>query len=107
MKTNIKHEGMWWSYTTTCDRCGSSIPSNEWQTSIEPNTEEPDFCLKCLTYFLTNNVLYEDAKKQYGRHRHIDFAKALESLFTPQEHDKEMLHIMEGLLDKNPDFKEQ
>ena len=67
MKTNIQCEGMWWSYTATCDRCGGSIRNNEWSQSHEPNTKEPDFCIKCLTYFLTNNVSYEDAKKEYGR----------------------------------------
>ena len=67
MKTDIKHEGIWWNYNSTCDRCGSCIQGHEWWISSEPNTEEPDFCLKCLTYFLDNNVPYEDAKKQYGR----------------------------------------
>lgn len=65
MKTDIKHEGIWWSYVATCDRCGSFIQGHGWRQTDEPDTQETDFCLDCLKYLLYNNISYEDAKKQY------------------------------------------
>ena len=64
MKTEITHKGMWWNYVMTCDRCGTMY---NWSMTKEPNTEEADFCMDCLTYFLDNNIPYSIAKKQYKK----------------------------------------
>lgn len=65
MKTDIKHKGIWWSHIETCDRCGKTIFDHRWKQTKEPDTQEADFCIDCLRYFLDNNIPYEDAKKQY------------------------------------------
>ena len=62
MKTDIKHEGIWWSYIQICDRCGQKYA---WEQTNEPDTQEADFCIDCLRYLLDNDIPYEDAKKQY------------------------------------------
>lgn len=67
MKTDIKHEGIWWSHIETCDRCGKLIYDHAWRSTNEPDTQETDFCLDCLKYLLHNNIPYEDAKKQFKR----------------------------------------
>lgn len=64
MKTKIQHDGMWWRYIEICDRCGDLIHGHEeFRTSSKPNTEESDFCLKCLRYLVDNNIPYEKAQK--------------------------------------------
>ena len=65
MKSDIKHEGRWWSFIETCDRCGEFIQGHGWRQSSEPDTQEADFCIECLQYLLHNNVPYENAKRQY------------------------------------------
>jgi hypothetical protein len=65
MKTDIKHEGIWWSYIQICDRCGKLICDHAWRGTAEPDMQEVDFCLDCLKYFLNNKIPYEDMKKRY------------------------------------------
>lgn len=67
MKSDIKQNGMWWSWVENCDKCGKLIQSHLSQSSRKPNTEEVDFCAECLRYFIDNNIPYETAKKQYKR----------------------------------------
>lgn len=67
MKTDIKHEGIWWSHVETCDRCGKLICDHAWRSTAEPDIQEEDFCLDCLKYFLNNKIQYEDIKGQYKR----------------------------------------
>lgn len=67
MKTDIKHEGIWWSYISTCDRCGKLRYDHDWEHGNEPNTEEVDFCVNCLTYLLDNNIPYKTAKQEYKK----------------------------------------
>ena len=64
MKTDIKHEGIWWHYIEICDRCGEKYA---WQRTNEPNTQEADFCLECMMYFIDNDIPYERAKQQYKK----------------------------------------
>ena len=66
MKTNIKKDGHWWSWTEICDRCGKAT-DEDWSSTEEPNLEEVDFCVHCLKYFLDNNISYSFTKKLYGR----------------------------------------
>lgn len=63
IKTDIKHEGIWWSLVQTCDRCGQK---HAWRQTNEPDTEEADFCVDCMRYLLDNKIPYETAKKRYG-----------------------------------------
>lgn len=65
MKADIQKNGMWWSWIENCDRCGKIIRTHSTRTSCEPDTEEADFCVKCMRYLLDNNISYADAKKQY------------------------------------------
>ena len=58
MKNHIKQEGMWWKWIETCDRCGSMIREYNVRSTNKPNTEEADFCVNCLKYFLDNNIPY-------------------------------------------------
>lgn len=67
MKTDIKQNGMWWSWIESCDKCGELIHNHSVQSSCEPNTKEADFCVECLRYLLDNNIPYKNAKKQYRR----------------------------------------
>ena len=67
MKINIKKDGYWWSWHEVCDRCGKVITDEGWSSTKEPNTEEVDFCIHCLKYFLDNNIPYSFTKKLYGR----------------------------------------
>ena len=64
MKTDIKHEGIWWHYIETCDRCGQQY---EWQRTNEPDIHEADFCIDCMIYFLDNDIPYESIKHQYKK----------------------------------------
>ena len=66
MKTNIKKDGMWWSWYETCDRCGKVIADEEWRSTEKPDPEEVDFCVHCLKHFLDNNIPYSLTKKIYG-----------------------------------------
>ena len=66
MKTNIKKDEYWWSWTEICDRCGKAT-DEDWSSTEEPNLEEVDFCVHCLKYFLDNNISYSFTKKLYGR----------------------------------------
>lgn len=70
MKTNIKKDGRWWSWHETCDRCGKVISDEDWSSTEEPNTEEVDFCVHCLKYFLDNNIPYSLTNKLYGRKKY-------------------------------------
>ena len=65
MKEGIKHEGMWWSFIETCDRCGSLVQDYNVKQTNEPDVQELDFCYYCLKYFLDNKITYEEIKKQY------------------------------------------
>ena len=67
MKVDIKQNGMWWDWIETCDRCGELIYDHSFQHSCEPDVEEADFCVKCLRYFLDNDIPYAAAKKQYKK----------------------------------------
>lgn len=67
MKTNIKKDGYWWSWNEICDRCGKIIADEDCTSTKEPNTEEVDFCIHCLKYFLDNNISYNFIKELYGR----------------------------------------
>lgn len=70
MKTNIKKNGHWWSWYETCDRCGKVIVDEGWNSTKEPNTEEVDFCIHCLKYFLDNNIPYSFTKELYRRKKY-------------------------------------
>ena len=70
MKINIKKDGYWWSWHEVCDRCGKVITDEGWSSTKEPNTEEVDFCIHCLKYFLDNNISYSFTKKLYGRKKY-------------------------------------
>lgn len=63
MKNHIKQEGMWWRWIETCDRCGSVTRNHNTRSTNKPNTEEVDFCVNCLKYFLDNNIPYENIKE--------------------------------------------
>lgn len=65
MKTEIKHEGIWWTFDATCDRCGKLIQDCTVSQTYEPDLQEPDFCMECIRYFLDNNIPYEIVKQQY------------------------------------------
>lgn len=65
MKNHIKQEDMWWKWIETCDRCGCIIRDYNMRSTDKPNTEEVDFCINCLKYFLDNNIPYENVKEQY------------------------------------------
>ena len=67
MKINIKKDGYWWSWHEVCDRCGKVITDEDCSSTKEPNTEEVDFCVHCLKYFLDNNIPYSFTKKLYRR----------------------------------------
>ena len=69
MKTNIKKDGHWWSWHEVCDRCGKAV-DEDWSSTEEPNTEEVDFCIHCLKYFLDNNIPYSLTKKLYERKKY-------------------------------------
>lgn len=66
MKTNINSNGMWWSYTETCDKCGKLIFGCEVLHSEKPDINEADFCVECLRHFLDNNISYESIKQYYA-----------------------------------------
>ena len=70
MKINIKKDGYWWSWHEVCDRCGKVITDEGWSSTKEPNTEEVDFCIHCLKYFLDNNIPYSLTKKLYERKKY-------------------------------------
>ena len=59
--------GTWWRWHETCDKCGRSTGTGHYIHSSEPGTEEADFCLECLKYFLRNNIKYEDAVAMYKK----------------------------------------
>lgn len=63
MKNHIKQENMWWKWIESCDRCGSIIREYNVRSTNKPNTEEADFCVNCLKYFLDNNIPYENIKE--------------------------------------------
>ena len=52
MKSYIKKEGMWWSFLSTCDRCGKIIQTQETLQTKEPDTKEKDYCYYCLLELL-------------------------------------------------------
>ena len=62
MKSEIKKNGMWWSWVEKCDRCGETIFTHDVQTTREPDMEHPDFCIKCLRHFMDNDIPYDIAK---------------------------------------------
>ena len=58
---------MWWSWIEICDRCGAKIRNHNVCSSIEPDTDEADFCVICLRHLMGNNIPYETAKQEYKR----------------------------------------
>ena len=66
MKTDIKKDEHWWPWIEICDRCGK-VTDEDWSSTEEPDTQEIDFCIHCLKYFLDNNIHYSFTKKLYGR----------------------------------------
>lgn len=67
MKTHIEKNGIWWTYTETCDRCGKLIYDHNWQFTKEPDANEADFCSDCIGHLLDNDIPYEVAKQQYKK----------------------------------------
>ena len=52
MKSCIKKEGMWWSFSSVCDRCGRTVQTLEVRQTKEPDVEEKDYCYYCLRELL-------------------------------------------------------
>ena len=69
MKSNIKKDERWWSWIEICDRCGK-VTDEDCSSTEEPDTEEVDFCIHCLKYFLDNNISYSFTKKLYRRKKY-------------------------------------
>lgn len=67
MKTDIKREGIWWSWVEYCDKCGKLVFTHNTKTTTEPNREEVDFCYFCLLEFFDNNIPYKEMKEKYRR----------------------------------------
>lgn len=74
MKYNIKRinydgkespYGDWWQYNEKCDKCGAKIRECSIMTSERPNTEESDFCVKCVLGLIKDNVSYAEAHGKY------------------------------------------
>lgn len=53
-------EGNWYSWIETCDRCKNIIQEKEYLNNNYPDTDEPDFCINCLEYLLSNKIPYEE-----------------------------------------------
>lgn len=70
MKTDTKKDRRWWSWYETCNRCGKVITDEDLSSTKKPNTEEVDFCVHCLRYFLDNNIPYSFTKKLYGKKKY-------------------------------------
>ena len=63
----VNERGDWWKWESTCDKCGTSIEQSDTFHSVPPDTDEADFCLKCLRELMDNKIPYEVAYKKYKR----------------------------------------
>ncbi len=51
--TSSPVESFWYSWTESCDRCGRLIKNtDDFYTTIKPNTNEKDYCINCLRELL-------------------------------------------------------
>lgn len=67
MKTDIKREGIWWSWVEHCDKCGRLSFTHRTKTTTEPDREKVDFCYFCLMDFLDNDIPIKEMRKKYRR----------------------------------------
>lgn len=70
MKTNLhavnydgtpNHNGRWWVWKETCDRCGKLIQDETTQSSCPGDESQLDFCIECYRYLFDNNIEYDQA----------------------------------------------
>lgn len=67
MKSDIRQNGMWWSWIEKCDKCGKVICTHKTRTTRKPDMEQADFCSECIRYLMDNNIPYEVAKETYKK----------------------------------------
>ena len=78
MKTDIKREGMWWSWVEHCDRCGRLSLTHHTKTTAAPDREKVDFCYFCLMDFLDNNISIKEVRENMEKLRNKNRAKQIE-----------------------------
>lgn len=67
IKTEIRNDMKWYRWDEYCDCCGEPIMLSDMLTTRVPDTEEADFCLKCMRKFMDEGIPYSEAKKKYKK----------------------------------------
>lgn len=67
VKREGTHNMIWWSWEEVCDRCGEHTENEPYEHSCAPDETKPQFCLKCLRYFLDNDIPWDAVKHEYQK----------------------------------------
>ena len=59
-KSNVPDKCIWYTWKEICDNCDAIIREfNEQITNEYPDTEEKDYCLKCMRKYIDDRIIAE------------------------------------------------